>query len=70
MHEPECEIKYDIVRVVKARREAEVRNVCGVRDCGQNAPCVEERAATRTTWKGSCACVQVKESHDRDVQRI
>ena len=70
MHEPECEIEYDVVCVVKARGEAEVCNVCGVRDCDQSAPYVEKWAPTRTAWKGSGAGVQVEESHDRHVQRV
>ena len=70
VREPERDIKYDIVRVVKARREGEVRNVCSVRDRGHGAPCVEEWAASWATWKGRRARVQVEESYDGHVQRV
>jgi hypothetical protein len=55
MRESEREIEYGIVRVVKTRREAEIRNVCGVCDRGQSAAYVEEWSAFGETWKGSRA---------------
>ena len=70
MRKPEREVEYDVVCVVKSRREAEIRNVCAVCDRGQSAEGVEEWTASGATWKGSRAWVQVEEPYDSDVKRI
>ena len=70
VEEAEDDIEYDVVRVVKARRKAEIGNVPDVCNRSYGAPCMEERASSWTTWKAGRAWVQVEESHYSHVERV